>query len=96
LCVCLNLFSPVAFFFPFLPVYLSFSCSCMFYSSFAIPDFSLFLIYVGIATAYGLDCRGVAFRVQVRVKNFLHVVQIGSGVHQTSYPMGTGGLFPTE
>jgi hypothetical protein len=28
-----------------------------------------------------------------RVKNFLQVVQIGSGVHRTSYPMGTGGSF---
>jgi hypothetical protein len=27
-----------------------------------------------------------------RVKNFLHVVQTGSGVHPTSYPMGTGAL----
>jgi hypothetical protein len=26
--------------------------------------------------------------------SFLHVVQIGSGVHPTSYPMGTGGSFP--
>jgi hypothetical protein len=24
----------------------------------------------------------------------LHVVQTGSGVHPTSYPMGTGGSFP--
>jgi hypothetical protein len=29
-----------------------------------------------------------------RVKNFLHVVQTGSGVHPTSYPMGTGVSFP--
>jgi hypothetical protein len=28
-----------------------------------------------------------------RVKYFLHVVQSGSGVHPTSYPMGTGGSF---
>jgi hypothetical protein len=26
------------------------------------------------------------------VKNFLHVVQIGSGVHPTSYTMGTGAV----
>jgi hypothetical protein len=25
--------------------------------------------------------------------SLLHVVQTGSGVHQTSYPMGTGGSF---
>jgi hypothetical protein len=24
----------------------------------------------------------------------LHIVQTGSGVHPTSYPMGTGGFFP--
>jgi hypothetical protein len=35
---------------------------------------------VGMATGYGLDDRGV--------------VQTGSGVHPTSYPMGTGGSFP--
>jgi hypothetical protein len=29
-----------------------------------------------------------------RVKNFLHTIQIISGVHPTSYPMGTGGVFP--
>jgi hypothetical protein len=29
-----------------------------------------------------------------RVKNFLHVVKTGSGVHPTSYPMGTAGSFP--
>jgi hypothetical protein len=27
------------------------------------------------------------------VKNFLDVVKTGSGVHPTSYPMGTGGFF---
>jgi hypothetical protein len=26
----------------------------------------------------------------------LHVVQTGSGVHPTSYPMGTGDSFPRE
>jgi hypothetical protein len=26
--------------------------------------------------------------------SLLHVVQTGSGVHPTSYPMGTGGSFP--
>jgi hypothetical protein len=29
-----------------------------------------------------------------RVKNFLHVVQTGSGVHPTTYPVGTEGYFP--
>jgi hypothetical protein len=50
---------------------------------------------VGIATAYGLDDRGV--RVQVPVGSefsLLHIVQIGSGAHPASYPMGTGGPFP--
>jgi hypothetical protein len=48
------------------------------------------LIYSGsavcIASGYGLDDRGV--------RVFLHVVQTGSGVHTTYYPMGTGGSFP--
>jgi hypothetical protein len=26
--------------------------------------------------------------------SFLHVVQTGSGVHPTTYPIGTGGYFP--
>jgi hypothetical protein len=29
-----------------------------------------------------------------RVKNFLHVVQTGSGADPASYSMGTGGSFP--
>jgi hypothetical protein len=29
-----------------------------------------------------------------RVKNFLQIIQTGSGVHPNSYPMGTGGSFP--
>jgi hypothetical protein len=29
-----------------------------------------------------------------RVKNFLHVVKIGSGAHPASYPVSTGGSFP--
>jgi hypothetical protein len=51
---------------------------------------------VGIATAYGLDDRGVGVRVPVGVKNFslVYIVQTGSGAHPTSYPMGTGGSFP--
>jgi hypothetical protein len=51
---------------------------------------------VGIATGYGLGDRGFGFRVPVGSRmSLLHVVQTGSGVHQTSYPMGTGGVvFP--
>jgi hypothetical protein len=43
----------------------------------------------GIATGYGLDESwwGQEFSI-------LHSVQTGSGVHPTSYPMGTGGFFP--
>jgi hypothetical protein len=49
---------------------------------------------VGVATGYGLDGQGVGVPSPARVKNFLHVVQTGSGVHQTSYPMDTGNYFP--
>jgi hypothetical protein len=50
---------------------------------------------VDIATGYRLDGRGVGVRVPVGSIIFsLHVVQTGSGVHPTSYPMGTGGTFP--
>jgi hypothetical protein len=31
---------------------------------------------------------------QVQEFSFLHAVQTGSGVHPTSYTMGTGGTFP--
>jgi hypothetical protein len=40
---------------------------------------------VGIATSYGLDDRGVGVRVP-----------LGSEVHPTSYPMGTGCSFPGD
>jgi hypothetical protein len=43
---------------------------------------------VGIATTYGLDDRGVGVRVPVGI------VQTGSEVHPTSYPIGTEGSFP--
>jgi hypothetical protein len=45
---------------------------------------------VGIATGYGLEFEsrwGKKF-------SFLHIVQTGSGVHPTSYKIGTGGSFP--
>jgi hypothetical protein len=47
----------------------------------------------GIATDHGLDERGVGVRVPYRLEfSVLHVVQTGSGVHPTSYPMGTGAF----
>jgi hypothetical protein len=48
---------------------------------------------VNIATAYGLDRRGL---IPSRGKRFslLHSVQTGSGAHPASYPMGTAGPFP--
>jgi hypothetical protein len=46
---------------------------------------------VGIATSYSLDYRGLRVRVPVG-SNFLHFVETGSGVHQTSsYSVGMGG-----
>jgi hypothetical protein len=45
---------------------------------------------VGIATGYGPE-----FESRYDKEFFLlQVVQTGSGVHPTSYPMGTGGSFP--
>jgi hypothetical protein len=51
---------------------------------------------VCIATDYRLDDqRGREFESRyVHKFLFLHVVQTGSGVHPTSYKMGTGGSFP--
>jgi hypothetical protein len=50
---------------------------------------------VGIATDYGLDDQGGGSSSSGRVKklSLLHIVQTGSGVHRTSYKMGTGGSF---
>jgi hypothetical protein len=51
---------------------------------------------VGIATGYGLDDQGgLDFKSRLGKKfSLLHIVQTGSGVHPTSYKMGTGGSFP--
>jgi hypothetical protein len=51
---------------------------------------------VGIATGYGLDDQGGReFESRLGKKFlFLYIVQTGSGVHPTSYKMGTGGSFP--
>jgi hypothetical protein len=50
---------------------------------------------VGIATGYGLEDGGVGVRDPVgQAFSLLHVVQTGSGVHPTSYPMCTEGSFP--
>jgi hypothetical protein len=50
---------------------------------------------VGIAAGYGLDDQGVGVRVPVGSRIFNSPnVKTGSGVHPTSYTMGTGGSFP--
>jgi hypothetical protein len=50
---------------------------------------------VGIPTGCGLDDRGVGVRVPVGSRIFTcPIIQIGFGVHPTSYTMGTGGSFP--
>jgi hypothetical protein len=51
---------------------------------------------VGIALGYGLDDWGSRVRFPVGVGNFSlhHRVQIGSGAHPASYPMGTRDSFP--
>jgi hypothetical protein len=47
---------------------------------------------VGITTCYGLDDQRIGVRVPVGSRIFsFHVIQTGSGVHPTSYPVGTGG-----
>jgi hypothetical protein len=51
---------------------------------------------VGIALGYGLDDRGSRVRFSAEAGDFSlhHSVQIGSGAHPASYPMGTRGSFP--
>jgi hypothetical protein len=45
--------------------------------------------------ATGWTIEGSEFKSQQDQEfSLLHVVQIGCGVHPTSYPMGTGGSFP--
>jgi hypothetical protein len=38
--------------------------------------------------------KAVKYKGLTNIDRKPHVVQTGSGVHPTSYPMGTGGLFP--
>jgi hypothetical protein len=49
-------------------------------------------VKVGIATGYGLDDKeGREFEFRLGEKFLLlHIIQTGSGVHPTSYKMGTG------
>jgi hypothetical protein len=48
-----------------------------------------------IATGYGLDERGAELESRQGQKfSLLHAVETGSGVHQTSYLLGTVGSFP--
>jgi hypothetical protein len=48
---------------------------------------------VGIPADYGLDGRSVGSSSPGRVKNFLFVVQTGSGAQRASYRVGTGDSF---
>jgi hypothetical protein len=52
-------------------------------------------ISVGIVTRYWLNDRRIV-RLPTRVGNlcFLHKVQIGSGTHSASYPMGSVDSLP--
>jgi hypothetical protein len=48
----------------------------------------------GVATGYRVDEGGVGVRVPVGSRIFSFPRLPDSGVHPTSYPMGTGGSFP--
>jgi hypothetical protein len=50
---------------------------------------------VGIATGYELETEGLEFESRYGQEfSLLQIIQTSSGVHPTSYPMGTGGSFP--
>jgi hypothetical protein len=51
---------------------------------------------VGIASDYGLDDRMIRIRFPSSARNssLHHRVQIGSGAHPASYPMGARDSFP--
>jgi hypothetical protein len=53
---------------------------------------------VGIGTGYGLDARmfGILFPAEAGNFSPRHHIQIGSGAHPTSYPMGTRGSSPGD
>jgi hypothetical protein len=53
-------------------------------------------LYTGIEQlTTGWTTKGSEFESRQRQEfSLLYVVQTGSGVHLTSYPMGTGGSFP--
>jgi hypothetical protein len=49
---------------------------------------------VGIATSYWLEDEGLEFESRWGQEfSLLHVIQTGSGVHPTFYPLGTWGSF---
>jgi hypothetical protein len=48
---------------------------------------------VSIATAYGLDGRGVGIRVPLGARFFLHIVQTGSEAHPTFCQRVSGKYF---
>jgi hypothetical protein len=62
----------------------------------ACPKFKSRDSSVCIALGYGLDDRGSRIRFPAGAVNFSlhHCVQIGSGTHPASYPVGTRGSFP--
>jgi hypothetical protein len=52
---------------------------------------------VGIATGYGLEGRGTGVRIPVGGKTLLHIVQTGSGVQSTHFPIQcVRGIFSPE
>jgi hypothetical protein len=63
----------------------------------SFPAFSFSHLHrsaIAIATDYWLEDQGVGVQVPVGQEFLLlHVIQIGSGVHPTSYPMGAGDSF---
>jgi hypothetical protein len=44
---------------------------------------------VNVVTVYGLDAKGWEFKSEYGQEFSPHIIQFGSGAHQTSYPMGT-------
>jgi hypothetical protein len=51
---------------------------------------------VGIATSYGLGSPRNRSLSSGGVKNFLHIIQTGSGAHPATYPVGSGDSFPGD
>jgi hypothetical protein len=62
-----------------------------------LKEINMIYLIEGAGIATGGTTEGSEFESRYDLEfSLLYVVQTGSGVHPTSYPMGTGGYFPGD